>query len=211
MTTKPASAFWLTLLRIARLADAPAVWTGKAVSWLVLPLILIIVFDSLSRKFLRKLDIVVENDWHGYLNSPVFQDAEWHLHAMIFLGALGYAYSRNIHVRLDIFRPRLGPKGRMLTELLGGLFLLLPFVAIFLFYSWEFFLSAWTVDESSGMGNGIDHRWFIKFFLVLGPMLLLLSGLSMILRLCVRLFGPGELAEAADVERIADGSFSAFD
>lgn len=201
---------WPQLIRIARWADAPALLMGRAVSWLILPLILIIIFDAVTRKFLRKLSFVVENDLHGYLNSPVFQDAEWHLHTIIFLGALGYAYSRNAHVRLDIFRPRLGERGRMAVELAGGILLLAPFLAVFSYYSWDFFMSAWLSDEGSGATNGIDNRWFIKFFVFLGPVLLFLSGLSLILRLCVRLFGPEELAAAADVDKVADGSFSAF-
>lgn len=201
---------WPQLIRIARWADAPALLMGRAVSWLILPLILIIIFDAVTRKFLRKLSFVVENDLHGYLNSPVFQDAEWHLHTIIFLGALGYAYSRNAHVRLDIFRPRLGERGRMAVELAGGILLLAPFLAVFSYYSWDFFMSAWLSDEGSGATNGIDNRWFIKFFVFLGPVLLFLSGLSLILRLCVRLFGPEEFAAAADVDKVADGSFSAF-
>lgn len=210
MASNPHSRIWPALLRIARWADAPAVLVGHAVSWLMLPLIVIIVFDSMSRKYLRKLSFVIDNNLHDYLNSPILQDAEWHLHTIIFLGALGYAYSRNAHVRLDMFRPSLGERGRLAVELAGGLLLLVPFLAIFSLYSWEFFWSAWLVDENSGPANGIDHRWFIKFFVFLGPLLLLGSGLSMILRLCVRLFGPEELAEAADVGKIADSEFSAF-
>ena len=201
---------WPQLIRIARWADAPAVLMGRAVSWLILPLIAIIIVDSVSRKFLRKLPFVIENNLHGYLNSPIFQDAEWHLHTIIFLGALGYAYSRNAHVRLDIFRPRLGARGRMLVELAGGILLLAPFLVVFSYYSWDFFMSAWLSDENSGPANGIDNRWIIKFFVFLGPVLLFLSGLSMVLRLCVRLFGPDELAAAADIDKIADSSFSAF-
>ncbi|MEQ8393954.1 TRAP transporter small permease subunit [Thalassobaculum sp.] len=201
---------WPHLIRIARWADAPAVLMGRAVSWLILPLIAIIIVDSVSRKFLRKLPFVIENNLHGYLNSPIFQDAEWHLHTIIFLGALGYAYSRNAHVRLDIFRPRLGVRGRMMVELAGGILLLAPFLVVFSYYSWDFFMSAWLSDENSGPANGIDNRWIIKFFVFLGPVLLLLSGLSMVLRLCARLFGPEELAAAADVDKIADSSFSAF-
>ena len=201
---------WPQLIRIARWADAPAVLMGRAVSWLILPLIAIIIVDSVSRKFLRKLPFVIENNLHGYLNSQIFQDAEWHLHTIIFLGALGYAYSRNAHVRLDIFRPRLGAHGRMLVELAGGILLLAPFLVVFSYYSWDFFMSAWLSDENSGPANGIDNRWIIKFFVFLGPVLLFLSGLSLVLRLCVRLFGPDELAAAADVDKIADSSFSAF-
>ncbi len=210
MSSNPDTGIWMQLIKIARWADRPVVLVGQAVSWLMLPLIAIIIFDAIGRRYLRKLSFVVENNLHDWLNSPVLQDAEWHLHTVIFLGAIGYAYSRNAHVRLDIFRPRLGERGRLAVELAGGLLLLLPFLAIFTYYAWGFFWSAWLVDENSGPSNGIDHRWVIKFFVFLGPLLLSLSGLSMVLRLVVRLFGPPGLAADADVDKIAGSSFSAF-
>ena len=210
MTDLPGPSIWSRLTTLARWADAPAVFVGRTVSWLLLPLIAVIIVDSLSRKFIRKLAIVVDNDLHHYLNSPVFQDSEWHMHTIIFLGALGYAYSRNAHVRLDVFRTRLGVRGRLWAELLGGIALLAPFLLIFCFYAWEFLERAWLSDEGSGLSNGIEHRWVIKSFVFLGPALLLLSGVSMIIRLLVRLFGPPEHAAASETEKIADSSFSAF-
>ena len=210
MTTGTPSPIWRRLLTLARWADAPAIVAGRAVAWLFLPLILIVIVDAFSRKFGRKFEFVIENDLHGYLNSPVFQEAEWHLHAIVFLSALGYAYSRNAHVRLDIFRPRLGVRGRLWVELLGGLFLLLPFLAIFGYYAWDFFQTAWDSNEGSGVANGIDNRWFVKFFVFLGPALLFLSGLSILIRLSARLFGPSDLAEQTNTGAISDGAFSAF-
>jgi len=123
---------WLLVLKIARWLDLPGRLAGKAAAWLFLPMILIIVFDAVGRKYLRKLDFVIANNLHGYLNSPVLQDAEWHLHAVIFLAALGFAYSRNVHVRLDIFRHKFSDRGRLWLELLGGLIILFPFLAVLL-------------------------------------------------------------------------------
>ena len=201
---------WRFLLRLAGWLDAPPRLIGRAVSWAFLPMILIIIVDALSRKYLRKLDFVVENDLHGYFNSPIFQDAEWHLHTIIFLGALGYAYSRNAHVRLDIIRPKLGEKGRLWVEFLCGLTLLLPFLAVIAYYAWDFFILAWESDEGSGVNNGIEDRWAIKFWTVLGPVLLMLAGTAMLLRLFVRLFGPEAVAGETRTEAIADENFSAY-
>jgi TRAP-type mannitol/chloroaromatic compound transport system permease small subunit len=201
---------WRLLLRLARWADAPAILTGKAVSWLFLPLIAIIVVDAISRKFLRRLDFVVANDLHGFFNSPVFQDAEWHLHTIIFMGAIGFAYTRNAHVRLDLFRGRLGVRGRLIVELAGGVLLLTPFLAIFCYYGWDFFYLAWEKNEGSPVVIGIGARWFIKFFIFLGPALLLLSAIAMMLRVVVRLFGPSALTDATGTGPIADAGYSAY-
>lgn len=207
---RPSHRFWRRILGLADRLERPVVWTGKAVSWLFLPLIAIILFDALSRRYFRKLDIVIENDLHFWFNSPAMQDAEWHLHTIIFLGALGYAYTRNAHVRLDVIRTRLGERGRLWVEFLGGSLLLLPFAAILLNYGWVFFSIAWAHDEGYGESIGIGNRWFIKFFMVLGPGLLLLSGLSVLIRLWVRLAGPPALRAETRTDTFSDASHSAF-
>ena len=208
MTARPSP--WRHVLRVADALERPVVWVGEAVSWLFLPLIAIILFDALARRYLRKLDFVMQSDLHFYLNSPAFQDAEWHLHAIIMLCALGYACACNAHVRLDMLRGRLGERGRLWVEFLGGLFLLLPFVAIFTADCFDFFWIAWVHDETAGETNGIGERWVIKFFMVLGPGLLLLAGLSVVMRVFVRLFGPPDLAADTRTAAISARDFSAF-
>lgn len=105
----------------------------------------------------------------------------------------------------------MGARDRLWIELVGGITLLGPFTAILSFYGWDVFESAWIRNERSGEANGIDNRWFIKFFLFLGPVLLLLSGLSMIIRIIVRLLGPAEHSSAADTDRLTNKDFTAFD
>ena len=129
---------------------------------------------------------------------------------MLFLSAMGYAYARNAHVRLDMFRPRIGVKGRLWVEFIGGLILLFPFLCIFAWYAWEFFLAAWQSDEGSGSSTGIENRWAIKSFILIGPLLLLLSGISILTRIYVRLFGPDELEDQTRLEPITNTSHSAF-
>lgn len=211
MTDRPSHpTVWHRLIRAADALERPVVWVGETVSWLFLPLIVIILFDALARRYLRKFNFVMQSDLHFYLNSPAFQDAEWHLHAIIMLCALGYACACNAHVRLDMLRERLGKQGRLWVEFLGGLFLLMPFIMIFAADCFDFFWIAWVHDETAGETNGIGERWFIKFFMVLGPSLLLIAGLSVLIRLAVRLFGPPELAPATRTEAIVDRDFSAF-
>lgn len=46
------------------------------------------------------------------------------------LMALGYAYLRNNHVRVDIFRTRMSPRGQAWLEIAGGVLVVVPFAAI---------------------------------------------------------------------------------
>jgi len=199
------------LLRLADGLERPVLFMGRAASWLILPLIGIIIVDAVCRKFLRKLDVVIDTGLYHLMNSPVFQDAEWHLHAIIFLCAFGYAYAHNAHVRLDIFRPRLTTKARVWIEITGGVVLLLPFLGVLLYYGWDFVVSAWQTDEISAASTGIANRWVVKSFLVTGLMLMAAAAGSVLIRLVVYRLGPPELEPAARVEAFARPTHSAFD
>ena len=190
--------------------ELPVLWLGQLSAWLMLPLVGVILFDAVCRKFLRKTTFAIETGLYHLMNSPVLQDSEWHMHAILFLVAIGYAYAYNAHVRLDIFRPRLGVKGRLWVEICGGVFLLVPFLSVLIYFWWDFFLSAWVTDEGTSVLIGIGNRWFIKSFVLIGFSLLLLSAISLIIRLVIRLWGPEELIDETRVDAFTRASHSAF-
>ena len=51
---------------------------------------------------------------------------------------------------------------------MGHLLLVLPFVVLTLFYSWEFVTWAWKQNEGSIDPGGLSDRWIIKSFLLIG-------------------------------------------
>jgi len=209
-STVRASVLCARLLRLANTLERPVVWLGRAGSWLILPMIGVILFDAVCRRFLRKLPFVIDNGLHAIMNSPVLQDSEWHLHTIIFCTAMAYAYIYNAHVRLDLFRPRFSVNGRLWIETLGGLILLIPFLVLMIYHSWSFFQIAWDTNEGTSVLIGIGHRWFIKFFLVVGFVLMLTSALSIIIRLIIRLYGPNDLHDATQLKKITEPTHSAF-
>ncbi len=95
-------------LKVADWLERPVIWLGRLAGWLILPLIGVIIFDAVSRKFLRKMPFVIETGLFHLMNSPKLQDSEWHMHAILFLLSMGYAYVYNALVRLVLFRPMLG-------------------------------------------------------------------------------------------------------
>lgn len=204
------SRFCRRLLRIANSLERPVLWLGSAAAWLILPLIGVILFDAVCRRFLRKLPLVIDWGLYKLMNSPVLQDSEWHLHTILFCLSMGYAYAYNAHVRLDLFRPRLSTSARLWIETLGGLFLLIPFLIVTAYHCWTFFLFAWVTNEGTSVLIGIGHRWFIKSFLMTGFIVMFASALSILIRLTVRLLGPPELHDATRVQAIAQPSHSPF-
>ena len=75
---------------IIRLIDAFSEWTGRAVSWLVLIMVLIIAYDVAMRYLFQS-------------GSVGLQELEWHLFALVFMLGSAYTLKHDGHVRVDIF------------------------------------------------------------------------------------------------------------
>jgi TRAP-type mannitol/chloroaromatic compound transport system permease small subunit len=156
--------------------------------WLFLGLIVVICWDVVTRKMGFQLP--------GFGSTPV-QELEWHLHGMLFLFWLGYAYVRNVHVRIDVFTGHLPWRRQAWLEVLGiGLFAI-PYSALATYYSWSFVMVSYLQNESSDAPNGLGNRWIIKGCLFLGLVLLDAAVLSVLLRKLVGLFGAPHLAARA--------------
>src|SRR3546814_2644759 len=85
------------------------------------------------------------SDW----SSDVCSSDLWHLHAALFLLALGYAYTVNAHVRVDLLREKLSDRGQAWIELLGICLLMLPYILVVMYYGWTFVHQAWESNEAS--------------------------------------------------------------
>ena len=95
-------------------------------------------------------------------------------------------YSR-FSCRVDVLSERLSYRKKLWFELFGILILFLPFVILVLYYAVPFFELSWSTSERSTSANGLPARWFVKGFLVISFFLLLISGLSRIVRIITTL------------------------
>ena len=95
-------------------------------------------------------------------------------------------------------------------EVIGGVFLLVPFLGTLIYFGWDFFLAAWVTDEGTSVLIGIGNRWFIKSFVMIGFSLLLLSAVSLIIRLAIRMWGQEDLIAETRVDEFTRASHSAF-
>ena len=94
------------LLKISEFLEKIVSIFGKFGSWLAIPLISIIIFDIITRRFF-------------VLGSTKLQEMEWHLHTSLFLLVLGYAYLKDAHVRIEIVREKYSLKVKAVLETLG--------------------------------------------------------------------------------------------
>ena len=94
--------------------------------------------------------------------------------AMVFFGA-PYTLKVNEHVRVDVIYSALSERARIWIDILGGIFFLLPFCAVLLYFTWPWFLDSWRIGEMSSNAGGLI-RWPVKLVLPLGFALLALQG-----------------------------------
>jgi len=166
---------------------------GRAAGWLLPALAVLIVTDILLRRWF-------------VIGSIKLQELEWHLHGVVFLMAMGYAYLRGAHVRIELVHERLSPKAKAWVELLGLCLALLPFCAAVLWFGTDYAARAFAVGESSPSPTGLPHRWVIKSLLGVGFLLLALAGTARLIRVALYLFGPARYREASG---FADGEAAA--
>lgn len=144
---------------------------GRLVGWLLIVLMGVTIFDVITRRFF-------------VLGSTQLQELEWHIHTVIFALALGYAYLRNDHVRIELVYGRLRRRSRLWIEIAGICLFLMPFTGVTLYYGTQFAYSAFLSGEASPSPVGLPHRWVIKSVLPLGLLVLLLAAVAVLLR-CV--------------------------
>lgn len=162
------------LHRLASLIQDASEWAGRLASWLLLLMVLIIAYDVAMRYLFQNGSVAV-------------QELEWHLFALIFLLAGAYTLKHDEHVRVDVFYHSrwMNDRHRAWVDLLGGLFLLLPFCLLLISGSIPFVSNSYTMMEGSPDPGGLPYRFLLKAAIPLGFLLLLLQGLAMIMsRVC---------------------------
>ncbi len=170
------------LFRIQAFLARIVTGVGKISAWLSIPLMVVIIFDVVTRRFL-------------VLGSTKLQEAEWHLHAVLFLLCIGFTYIEDAHVRIDLLRERLSTRARDWVELIGCIIFVIPYCLIVTYFAEDFVERSWAVGEASDSATGLPYRWAIKAGLPIGLFVLLLSGITVLLRKIIELFGPADLRE----------------
>ena len=163
------------LLRLSRGIDGLNAWVGKYVIWLILAATVISGVNAVVRKVL-------------HTSSNAFLEVQWYFFAASFLLAAGYTLLEKEHVKVDVINARLSLRTRVWIDVLGFALFLTPMCALVLYYGVPFFLQAWNTGEMSSNAGGLI-RWPVYLMMPLGFGLLLLQGLSELIKRIAFLMG----------------------
>lgn len=156
------------LLSLSRLIDKISIGIGKSTMWLILATTLISAGNAIVRKAFD-------------MSSNALLEIQWYLFAAVFMLGAGYGFLRNSHVRIDFVSSRLSDRTRNWVDVLGIVLVLLPFCVLMITLSWPFFLSAYQSGEMSQNAGGLI-RWPVYLLVPLGFTLLLLQGISELIK-----------------------------
>ena len=164
---------------------------GKAGAWACVALIVVILSDVILRRYF-------------VIGSTKLQELEWHLHGILFLLTLGFAYLHGAHVRIELFREKWSARTKAWVELAGIIVFLLPFTLTAIWFGLDYVKMSYLNQEVSASLTGLPYRWLIKSMLVAGLGLLTLAGISQALLLVLYLFGPKAIVRKLDLHAIID-------
>ena len=172
------------LLKLSGLIDAISERIGRVVMWLILVTVLLSAGNAIARKAFR-------------MSSNALFDLQWYLYSCVFLLGAGYAFLKNVHVRIDFVSSRLTARGRSWVDIVGIVVFLVPFCWMLIQMSWPLFIKAWQSGEMSQNEGGLI-RWPVYLLMPSGMALLLMQSVSELIKRIAFLSGliPDPLAHS---------------
>lgn len=157
-------------------------WTGRAISWLTLAMVLV-TFTIVVMRYLFNV------------GNVALQESVVYMHSFVFLLGAAYTLKHDGHVRVDIFYRPLSEKKKAVINIIGTLFLLMPVSLFILIISWDYVATSWELREGSQEAGGLEYRYLLKSALVLMPILVMIQGVAELIRDVLTLKGEAHLVD----------------
>jgi TRAP-type mannitol/chloroaromatic compound transport system permease small subunit len=158
-------------------------WVGQVLSWLSLATVLVCFTVVLQRYFFH-----VSVLW--------MQDLYVWLAGAMFTGVAGFALLRNDHVRVDILYRPASLRRKAMSDLVGVVLFLVPFMLVVWYYAYPAVARSWRYFEGSTNIGGMPGLFILKTFILVFAVLVGLQGLAMGARSILVLAGREELIPA---------------
>ena len=176
-------------LRVARRLDKVALLSGRITAWLIVPMVLSLTFEVVSRYV---------------FNAPTqwAYDMTFMLYGSFFMLGAAYTLQRKGHVRTDSFYAEWSPRRQAATDLACYLLMFLPFVGVFVFTGWGYFVKAYITKETFVSSSWQPITWPFKLAMPVAGVLLLIQGASECLK-CLDAIRHGHWADRPRAPDIA--------
>lgn len=157
------------LVRLVRQIDTVALWSGRVVGWLIVPMVMSLVYEVVAR----------------YLfNAPTIwaYDMTFMTYGAFFMLGSAYTLLRGGHIRTDSLYGGWSPRTQGVVDTICYLLFFFPPLIIFLDVTWDFFLTSYGRGERSVTSPWMPVIYPLKLVLPATCLLLLVQGTSELLR-----------------------------
>ena len=183
------------LLALSRAIDRLNAFVGKYSIWLIFAATFISAANAIVRKAFDT-------------SSNAFLEVQWYLFAWSFLIAAGYTLLHREHVRIDVINSRLSKKAQVWIDIIGFALFLTPLCLTILWLSTPVVIQMYQSGEISGNPGGLI-RWPVWAAIPVGVTLLLLQGISELIKRIAFLTGDGpdpmgKLSDKSAEEELAE-------
>lgn len=156
------------LLTLSRLIDGLNAAVGRIVYWAVLVAVIISSGNAVVR--------------YGFnTSSNAWLEVQWYLFSAIFMLCAGYTLLRNEHIRIDVIVSRFSERTLTWIDIIGTVLFLLPISIIIMYLSWPVLVDSFVRNELSSDAGGLI-RWPVKLLIPVGFLLLVLQGISELIK-----------------------------
>lgn len=179
------------LLAISDAIDRMNRAVSRIAVWLILFAALVSAFNATFRYSIGAIVALTDEGrsypWlQGLLrwysgNSNGFLEAQWYMFAALVMLGAAYTLKMNEHVRVDLFFGWVSERTRTWIDLLGSIFCLVPMCLVMIYFTVPWFLESWRSGEMSSNAGGLP-RWPVKLVMPIGFSLVLLQGISEIIK-----------------------------
>ena len=152
---------------------------SRGIDWLNDRFAILAIWAVLLSCVISALNAIVRYTFNYSSNG--YTEIQWYLFAVIVMLGASQVLRVNEHVRVDVVYGLYGGRGQAIVDMLGFIFFLMLSMSVMLYYSWPLFMKMYVSGEMSSQSGGLI-RWPVMLMLPLGFALILLQGLSEVIK-----------------------------
>ena len=174
--------------------DGISTWFGKAASWLIIGLMLLVCGEVFKRYALN-----MPTAW-------IF-DASNMFYGTLFMIGGAYTLAQNAHVRGDFLYSSMKPRTQATLDIVLYIAFFLPGIAALAYAGWDYALDSFRINEHSNVTADGPPVYQFKFMIPLAGMLLLLQGAAEITRcvVCLQIGAwPSRLKDVSEIDVVEE-------
>ena len=157
------------MLKAIAILDSISLWSGRIVAWLIIPMVLSLVYEVVARYI---------------FDAPTAwaYDMTFMLYGTFFMVGSAYTLYKKGHIRTDSYYGAWSPRTQGWVDTICYLVFFFPPLIAFLVVGWDYFARSYAQGERIVTSPWMPIVYPFKLAIPLATLLLLLQGLSELMK-----------------------------